>query len=235
MDLPQPTFSELMDKPTKLREDMLGPLAKVYDAYLRYNPDPNVYLGVGSFKTTAPARLTFSGNLPPTGLGKLVKQMENSDVALKRPYRNKKRVGGGRARMAFADEEKAVFEEGKLLVWANSLLKFAYDYINDYIDKQASPPPFEVLKFRFVEAAMAIAHKPLDNTTRTPTSSRAAYLLEEVLPGKFVKYLHNANASSELPPNDPNYHLAEFLMFIQHVQYVITGGVAYVSDFQGMT
>lgn len=232
-----------MDNPTKLREDMLGPDANIYDAHLRYNPNPDVYLGVGSFKTTAPAHLMFNGIIPSTGLGRLVNQMENSDkhipVALKRPYRVK-HGGGGRARMAFADEEKAVFEECKLLVWANSLLKVAYEYIDDYMDKQASPPPFEILKFCFVAAGMAIALKLLDDTHtgQTPTSSRAAYLLEEVLPGKmmdFVKYLHNANASSELPPNDPDYQLAEFLMFIQHVQYGITGGVAYVSDFQGMT
>jgi len=82
---------------------------------------------------------------------------------------------------------------------------------------------------------MAIALKPIDNGP-SPTTNRAAYILEEVLPGvksDFVKYLHNASAASELSPDDPDYQLAEFLMFIQHVQYAITGGVAYVSDFQG--
>ena len=69
-----------------------------------------------------------------------------------------------------------------------------------------------------------------------PPINREAYLLEEVLPGlktDFVKYLHNASAASELSSDDPDYQLAQFLMFIQHVQYAITGGIAYVSDFQG--
>ena len=85
---------------------------------------------------------------------------------------------------------------------------------------------------------MAIAQKPLNNTGPLPTTDHAAYILEELLlPGKksdFVKYLHNASATSELSLDDPDYQHAKFLMFIQHVQYAITGGVAYVSDFQGM-
>ena len=83
---------------------------------------------------------------------------------------------------------------------------------------------------------MAIAQKPLDNTGPSPTTNCAAYLLEEMLPGEkadFVKFLHNASAASELSPDEPDYHLAEFLMYTQHVQYAITGGLAYVSDFQG--
>jgi hypothetical protein len=106
-----------------------------------------------------------------------------------------------------------------------------------HMHRDRDAPPFEILQFRFVAAGMAIAQKPLDNTGPSPTTNRAAYILEEILPGKksdFVKYLHNASATSELLPDDPDYQHAEFLMFIQHVQYAITGGVAYVSDFQGM-
>jgi len=60
--------------------------------------------------------------------------------------------------------------------------------------------------------------------------------LHSVSPGEkadYVKFLHNASTASELSPDEPDYHLAEFLMFIQHVQYAITGGLTYVSDFQG--
>lgn len=255
-DLPQPTFAELIAKPTKLRQVMLGPDAEIFDAQIRYDPSPGVYLGIGSFKTTTQARLTFKGlHLPSTGLGILVQlspnKMETSkgrsmSVALKGPYRNKRGPhgrGGGMARLAYAEEEVAIFEECKLLVWANSLLKVAYDFMSDFMhsdgrdDDPSKAPPFEILQFRFVAAGMAIAQKPLDNTGPSPTTNRAAYLLEEILPGKksdFVKYLHNASATSELSADDPDYQHAEFLMFIQHVQYAITGGVAYVSDFQGM-
>ena len=131
----------------------------------------------------------------------------------------------------------AIFEECKLLIWANALLKVAYDFVSDFLHSHPSraPPPFEIFQFHFVAAGMAIAQKPLDNGP-SPTTNRAAYILEELLPGvktDFVKYMHNANANSELSVDDPDYQLAEFLMFIQHVQYAITGGVAYVSDFQG--
>ena len=225
---------------------MLGPDAEIFDAQLRYDPSPTVYLGIGSFKTTTRAQLTFKGiNFPNSGLGMLVRsQTKNGSmpVALKRPYRTKRGGGGmggrgGRARLAYAEEEVAIFEECKLLVWANSLLKVAYDFVSDFMHSHLSgaPPPFEILQFRFVAAGMAIAQKSIDNGP-SPSTNRAAYLLEEVLPGEksdFVKYLHNASASSDLSPDDPDYPAALFLMFIQHVQYAITGGIAYVSDFQG--
>lgn len=245
-DLPQPTFAELIAKPTKLRQDMLGPDTEIFDAQLHYDPRPGVYLGIGSFKTMTQAWLTFKGShFPFTGLGGAANKMEKGrsmssmSVALKRPYRNKRGRGGGMARLAYAEEEVAIFEECKLLVWANSLLKFAYDFMSDFIHMHPSkaPPPFEILQFRFVAAGMAITQKPLNNTGPSPTTNRAAYLLEEILPGKksdFVKYLHNASATSELSPDDPDYQNAGFLMYIQHVQYAITGGIAYVSDFQGM-
>ena len=243
-DLPQPTFAELIAEPTKLRQDMLGPEAEIFDAQLRYDPSPAVYLGIGSFKTTTRAQLTFIGlNLPCTGLGKLVHQSPNKketmSVALKRPYRSKRGHGGGMGRLAYPEEEIAIFEECKLLIWANSLLKVAYDFMSDFMHMHPSraPPAFDILQFRFVAAGMAITQKPLDSIGPSPTTNHAAYLLEEILPGEksdFVKYLHNADATSELSPDDLDYKLAEFLMFIQHVQYAITGGVAYVSDFQGM-
>ncbi|KAF9472431.1 hypothetical protein BDN70DRAFT_887009 [Pholiota conissans] len=115
------------------------------------------------------------------------------------------------------NQHRAVFEECKLLIWADSLLKASYDYMSDFMSKEPIPPPFPIHQFRFIAAGMALALKSLDNTGPSPTTSRAAYLLEEVLPGKkteFVKYLHNAKAISDLSPIDPDYHLAEFLMFI---------------------
>ncbi|EDQ99255.1 uncharacterized protein LACBIDRAFT_335167 [Laccaria bicolor S238N-H82] len=245
-NLPQPTLAELIAEPTKMRVDMLGPDAEPFDAQLRYDPRPEVYLGVGSFKTTSPARLTFNGShYPLTGLGMLAHLAHSSNkkgcslsVALKRPYRSKR--GGGMVRMPYAEEESAIFEECKLLIWANSLLKTAYHFMEHFMARHPSgkPPPFTVFQFRFVEAGMAIAQKPLDNSGPSPTTNRAAYLLEEMLPGEktdFIKYLHNASAASELLPDEPDYDLAEFLMFIQHVQYAITGGLAYVSDFQDMS
>ena len=68
--LPEPTFVKLISQPNKLRQDMLGPDAEIFDAQLRYNPSPTAFLGIGSFKTTTRAQLTFKGiYLPVSGLG----------------------------------------------------------------------------------------------------------------------------------------------------------------------
>ena len=52
-------------------------------------------------------------------------------------------------------------------------------------------------------------------------------------PAKFVKYMNNFEATTILEQDDSEYELAKFLMFMQHVQYQITHGIAYISDFQG--
>lgn len=144
-------------------------------------------------------------------------------------------------RLAYAEEERAVFDEAKILVWASALLNLAYEFIAAEIDKQVargSPPPtFDIPEFHFVAAGIAIAQKPVVAGTTSSGTNRAVYLLEERLSGEksdFVKYLHNASARSDLDTNDPDYPLAKFLEFLQHVQYQITHAVAYVSDFQGM-
>lgn len=239
--LPQPSFEELMEKPTKLREDMLGPEAEVFSAQLRYDARPQSFLGTGSFKTASLAHLTFIGeHIPTTGLGLLLRKTKNGTghataVALKRPFR--KKSGNGVLRMTLNNEQVAVFDECKLLVWARALLAAAYDFIDNF-KSDSGPPPFDILQFRFVKGGMALAQKSLDAATKgsNPTTTRAVYILEEVLPRSdtdFVKYLHNANAFSDISADASEYYLVEFLVFIQHAQYMITEGVAYVSDFQG--
>lgn len=150
----------------------------------------------------------------------------------------------GLKRLSYCDEMQSIINEAKLLVWANALLKWTYQWINDKISsRQASSPlpPFiqDIPSFRFVEGAIAIALKEVEmkKTTGKPSGHRAVYMLEELLPRRgagFVKYINNAKAVSLLDTHEPDYHLAEFLLFTQHVQYVITAGMAYISDLQGM-
>jgi len=160
-------------------------------------------------------------------------------VAMKHPFRTRK--NGAIMRLAYAEEERSVFDKAKILVWASALLKLAYDFIDAKVDKHiadgSAPPGFDIPEFRFVAAGIAIAQKPVVASTTSSGTNRAVYLLEERLPGQksdFVKYLHNASARSDLDANDPDYPLAQFLEFLQHVQYQITHAVVYVSDFQGM-
>jgi hypothetical protein len=221
-----------------------------FRAHLLYNSEDT--LGKGTFKTAIAASLEFDTVTPSIGLGSVkINDSARIPVALKRPFLLKVApkhtgpcsVGGASAvlRMGFADEQHAVSGEAKLLVWANALLNFTYAFIFDYLDKNDNPPNenfrASIPSFRFVQAGVAVALKPMEiGVAGKPSSQRATYLLEEKLPGTradFVKYMNNAHATSILERDDPDYHLAEFLMFVQHVQYEITHKVAYLSDFQG--
>jgi hypothetical protein len=138
--------------------------------------------------------------------------------------------------LGYADEQYAISDEGKLLVWSSALLKMVYDFIWAFIAKNDPPQaPFVIETFRFVSAAVAVAQKPLDNNTSS--THRAVYLLEEMLPSPelFVKYIHNDNAKPLDIGNGNNIHnrKAQFLCFIQHAQYQLTHETMYVSDFQG--
>jgi len=132
---------------------------------------------------------------------------------MKRPFRTKK--NGGMVRLAYAEKERAVFDEAKILVWASALLNLAYEFIAAELDKQVacgSPPPtFDIPEIRFVAAGIAIAQKPVVAGTTSSGTNRAVYLLEERLSGEksdFVKYLHNASACSDLDTNDPGTRLS---------------------------
>jgi len=241
-----------MAAPTQVIIIDSSPTATHFCAHLIYNPDGRI--GKGTFKTANRATLEFDNSRPLLGLGS--RGTDKLAVALKRPFLNVKPVSKQRAglrsdstavpvsRYTVADEQHSVTGEAKLLVWANALLEFAYEFILDYARKIANSPRLggvdfweKIPTFRFVEAGVAVVTKPLEKTPAgKPSTQRATYLLEEMLPGSpadFVKYMNNADATTILERDDPDYHLAEFLMFVQHVQYQITHGTAYISDFQG--
>ncbi|KAF8149134.1 hypothetical protein B0H34DRAFT_667849 [Crassisporium funariophilum] len=147
-------------------------------------------------------------------------------IALKRPYDTTKTTG--KKRYNFADESRKVLTEGTLLGWADSLLRFSYDFIDDFITAQSPvTPPFPIPRLRFVQAAIAYP----DQTLHRP----ATYLLEELIPVDlpFIKYIHNADATPLQDEHEPGYDLGVFLCFVQHVQFIITHGQVYLSNFQG--
>ena len=207
------------------------------DQFLRYlSYDKNNIIGKGTFKTAHLASLKWIPSSPSSGLG--VKISEPITVAMKRPYDDSKQSQLVK-RFNYADESRKVITEGTLLGWADSLLQFAYAFINDFITKKRpSDPPFSIPQLRFVKGAIAYSEKSLDNATKLPstTSHRAAYLLEELLPmdQQFIKYIHNADVVPLQEHDEPGYEIGEFLCFIQHVQFMCTHGQAYTSDFQGL-
>ena len=96
-------------------------------------------------------------------------------------------------------------------------------------------PTFDIPHMQFVQCGLAIS-KPDGHRH----ASHTAYLIEEYIDtdntsGKnwFVKYLNNSSAKPR-PFEDPWQTLcAEFLSFVQHVQFWKTEGLAFVLDFQG--
>ncbi|KAF9554486.1 kinase-like protein [Agrocybe pediades] len=243
-----------------------------FHAHLTYDPDKR--LGQGSFKTATPALLDFEGQQPLTGLGGPdVKRSPfgSIEVAIKRPFINNpptsalgpsapSRRGTGRGgrssagrggiqgvkRMGMADERHALTNEAKLLVWANALLTFSYDFINHCVaeamkEGMAIPDYIDAIpSFRFVKAGLATALQLVETKQGAgkPSGNCVTYLIEEMLPvgkgGEFIKYINNANTVPCLPAEHPAYHYCEFLLFLQHVQFETTHRNAFLTDFQGV-
>ncbi|KAI5999707.1 hypothetical protein EDD15DRAFT_2151225, partial [Pisolithus albus] len=64
----------------------------------------------------------------------------------------------------------------------------------------------------------------------------SVYLLEEKIEGgsaTFTKYIHNMDCGPSLSAHEDGYDIAEFLAFTQHVQYSKTGGLVFISNYQG--
>ncbi|KAI0366366.1 hypothetical protein BV20DRAFT_952422 [Pilatotrama ljubarskyi] len=116
--------------------------------------------------------------------------------------------------------------------WASVLMRLVYDFIRSS-KPQYGQPPFPIPQFRFVRVALAIESKE--------SHDRRVFMIEERIDkhdqGPWCKYINNNSAVPLLPPGAPArlQHATEFLVFCQHVQYMKTKGLAYVSDFQGGT
>ena len=137
---------------------------------------------MGTFKTANLASLEFDNVRPLVGLGNLAVNTKLA-VALKRPFLDVKAVSkrpglrsvnatapGPVSRLTVTDGQHAVTGEAKLLVWANALMEFAYDFIFDYAQTNHAPPGVEdfmsiIPLFRFVDAGVAVVVKPLETTS----------------------------------------------------------------------
>jgi hypothetical protein len=231
--LPRVAFKELMSNPTQVIVIDNSLTGLHFRAHLIYNPEERI--GKGTFKTANLASLEFDNVRPLVGLGSVAVDSNKLAVALKRPFLDVKiasKCPGLRSvnatatpvsRLTVTDEQQAVTGEAKLLVWANALLEFTYDFIFDYAQTNNAPPGVEdfmsiIPLFRFVDAGVVVVVKPLETTPAgRPSTQRATYLLEEMLPGtpaEFVKYMNNSEATTILERDDSEYQLAEFLMFM---------------------
>ncbi|KAG2151180.1 uncharacterized protein EDB93DRAFT_1083449 [Suillus bovinus] len=134
-------------------------------------------------------------------------------------------------RFAPKDESAKLFREANVLYWAKALLGLIYNIIDRAVAVASEPVPFNIPHVRFVEADSS---KPASKVA----SVRACFLLEEVINGEdndFMKYIHNMDPNLLLDPDKSGYDFALFLAFMQHVQHVKTGGLVFISNYQGNT
>lgn len=175
-------------------------------ATLSYETGRNAAMKYGVFKRSYPNSLSSV----PLFLS------NRTDVCIKQAFY--RREGGKTAHIhEGVTQGKYLMVEMNCLGWGNSLLRIVYDFIGEN-------PAIAVPHLRFVGAALAISQK----------SERDTFLVEELIDTTpFVKYINNDSA---IPCDfvDPDRsRIARFLAFSQHVQWVKTKGLVYVSDYQG--
>jgi hypothetical protein len=80
--------------------------------------------------------------------------------------------------------------------------------------------------------------KPGEKSNTKAGAVSAVYLLEERIlfndKEEFTKFIHNMDCVPSLDEDEYGYDLAVFLAFTQHLQYVQTKGLMFISDYQGI-
>jgi hypothetical protein len=171
----------------------------------------------GSFKTAHSGSITSdNGALPLSLSGKVcVKQLYFSGA------------NGRVMRYQSEEEQSHIYSEVGCFDWARILLDLTYGFIGDYEEENGAFAG-TIPKLRFVDGAIA------------ECGMGKFFLIEEWIDtseAPFMKYINNACAVSCVPQNAPEemQNIANFLCFAQHVQYKVTNGTLFTSDYQGMS
>ena len=139
-------------------------------------------------------------------------------------------------RLVYQGQTQATYLSVELncLGWASALMDLVYSFMKKEEPVRGSPP-FEVPQMRYVEAGIAI--QVYEDSEGAGPSRQNVFLLEEFIdseePAWFVKYLNNSSAKPFKFNDEERSIRAEFLSFSQHVQFIETGGQAFLSDLQG--
>ncbi|KAF5318330.1 hypothetical protein D9611_014249 [Ephemerocybe angulata] len=213
--------------------------AKTYQGLLSVTPSP---LGKGGFKTAHAA--TLIGCLDPN---RLSKHFDGQQLVAKRLYTKSGRHLGGMKRLPVQEELLHIINECNLMYWCSTIMRCAYQFISAKVEEKGEPPS-EIPNLRFVRSGFCYAISSQGSLTTTQLSMAKlqkgesispmitlGYMLEEMIHGDFVKYIHNGHPvpCTEPPLSDEEYKIAEFLCFTQHVQYLQTKGLVFISDYQG--
>jgi hypothetical protein len=127
-----------------------------------------------------------------------------------------------------ATQAKKLAVEMYCATWGAALMQLVYDFMAKRVAIYGVPP-FSIPQMRYVRVALAVANN----------ATHDSYVLEEVIDeacdGVFLKYINNDhNAPIERPDHPERKEIGEFLAFAQHVQYLKTQKMVFVSDIQGL-
>lgn len=128
-------------------------------------------------------------------------------------------------RLPSTSEKSKCRQEGALLMWCISILNHSISYVHLIAAKNPCPLPIYNLQF----SSMAMVSMDSKGSTKKTTT----FLVEDRIVGMWQKYIGNANAVPVMASGEEGYERAEFMAFLQHVQFEKTRGLAYISDWQG--
>ncbi|KAI6002441.1 hypothetical protein F5J12DRAFT_723048, partial [Pisolithus orientalis] len=185
-------------------------------------------IGVRAFKMAQIVQLNLSP-LRDMGIG----SSPNDRIILKRLYINNHpvEVKPPFTHYALQDKSNILYCEANALYWAKALLQMTYQFVDHAVKDTKVPPPFEIPCLHFVDVGLLFAY--LDPSSIV----NVTYLVEELIPtssdDEFVKYIHNGDAAPCFFLDTKAEEITDFLAFTQHMQYIMTGGQVYISDYQG--
>ncbi|KAF8588754.1 hypothetical protein K439DRAFT_1263773, partial [Ramaria rubella] len=114
------------------------------------------------------------------------------------------------------------------LYWAMSLMDMVYRFMRNHQAKQPEKTPgIQIPNVRHG------SFEHLFDSSEHPFRFVLSTEVIDTTHGDFCKFIHNGSATPLPPPSDPDYMLASFLSFAQHVQWTKTGELAFILDFQG--
>lgn len=183
------------------------------------------YTGAGAFKTCQNGHITL---LPAPDVGN-IGLVSNDLVAAKRCfYKDTTASNVQYCRYVGSTDLEKMQLEANTMYWAHSLTAMAQQFLDS-----KERPPFALPRPRFVDAGLALVYsEPGPHTSKRQLHH--VWLLEEHMAAEgFKKYILNDNAVPLMGKGEEGYEMAQYLCFVQHIQYEKTGGLAYVSDFQG--
>lgn len=207
-------------------------------------------LGRGGFKSAHKASILSSS---PSGV--LEAHFGSPKIVVKRFFFLDPKSGVTK-RYAPLPEIKEILVECNVMYWAGALMVETYLFIDAYLEKhpkKAQKSHLEIFRLRFVAAGFGYVLSPegsASSTTRLSfarikegkslsPSVKMGYMLEELISGdgengvEFVKYIHNMDPVPTDTLSNREHKIAVFLCFTQHVQFEITGGTAFLADYQG--